>query len=121
MDQKPTNQAVLQGEITRDPKSGQGGNGPWCFFSIRPEGDRSILDCSAFGEAATQIGALGKGSIVRVMGRLGSGKDKKLTEKTGQDIWVMKFVVDVANGGKVAVIKVATAGGEAPPADDLRF
>jgi hypothetical protein len=104
---QPTNRAVVEGELTRDPKAGAGERGPWAFFSIRPTGEKGIVECSAYGDCAATIGGLGKGAVVRVLGRIGSSKDKRLTEAMKKDVWVNTFVSDKQTGGDVRVIRDA--------------
>ena len=103
------NEIRLAGVISRVPKSGGEGDKAWCFFSLRTTEERpTILDVASFGDTAREAAKFCEGDEIKILGRVGSKKDKTLTEGMKRDVWVMQVVAT-----KRAMVKAAK------PADDM--
>jgi single-stranded DNA-binding protein len=114
------NAVFLKGSLTRDPKTGAGAKGSYGFFSLRPDGGKSIIECVAYGACADQLADLHSGDAVKVTGRIGASKDKKLTEAAQRDVWLQNVTIDAEQGGKIEVpAKAASVGGASE--DEIGF
>lgn len=97
--------------------NGNGAKGAYSFLTVIPDDENSFIDVAAFGRVAEGLTSLAAGDRVTVVGRLGSVKDKQLTEKAKFTIWRAQIVADDDNGGSVTV----EAARSAPKEDDIAF
>lgn len=81
---------------------GSGANGAYAFLSVIPDGDKAHVEVAVWGTLADTLANVNEGDRVKVVGKLGSKKDKKLTEKAKFDIWTAQINVDAKDGGSIA-------------------
>lgn len=95
------NTVQIEGRLTRKPVTGKGQKGSYAFFTIQPNGDRTYISCVAYGVAADTVGNMAEGDAVKLTGKVGSGKDKKLTEALKKDTWILNVTIDTERGGSI--------------------